>query len=313
MIEALVVTNMYPTQERPAFGSFVHDQVRVLQAEPDIQLELFAFTSANQSSTYIQAFRKLKQRFSGRKFDIVHAHFGLTIWPSFAVTAGTRFATLHGTDLHHQRSRCITLAALPWVDTVGVPSQPFQELLPKQFQQKAQLLPCGIDTNRFHPIDRYQARNALNLDPKQPYAFFPFDPNRTNKRFDLAQQAVAKTDAKLLYAGNIPPEQMPLFINAANVVICPTERESFGLAVLEALACQVPVAATPVGIHIEALTNLEDALCSDWNLDRWHSFANHYIQIEDPRIKNAKQIQRFSAETCAQNVAQAWRKAIVSN
>lgn len=312
MIEALVVTNMYPTQERPAFGSFVHDQVRALQAEPDIQLEVFTFTSANQSSAYIQAFRTLRQRFSGRKFDIVHAHFGLTIWPSFAVKAGARFATLHGTDLHHQRSRCITLTALPWVDTVGVPSQPFQELLPKQFQQKAQLLPCGIDTSRFRPINRYEARQALNLDPKQPYVFFPFDPSRQSKRFDLAQQAIAGIDAKLLYAGNIPPEQMPLFINAANVVLCPTERESFGLAVLEAVACRVPVAATPVGIHSEALTNLEDTLCSEWHLDRWHSFASHYVQVEDPRIKNTKALQRFSAANCAQNVAKSWRKAVTS-
>ncbi len=36
-------------------------------------------------------------------------------------------------------------------------------------------------------------------------------------------------------------------MNAANVVVCPSEREGFGLAPLEALACDVPVIATPVG------------------------------------------------------------------
>ena len=33
----------------------------------------------------------------------------------------------------------------------------------------------------------------------------------------------------------------------------PSGHEGFGLAVLEALACDVPVLATPVGIHPEAL------------------------------------------------------------
>ncbi len=49
---------------------------------------------------------------------------------------------------------------------------------------------------------------------------------------------------------------MPLWVNAANAVLVPSEREGFGLAVLEALACDVPVLATPVGIHPEALASV---------------------------------------------------------
>ena len=42
-MRALVVTNMYPTPERPALGSFVRDQVEALRRRDDVEIELFAF------------------------------------------------------------------------------------------------------------------------------------------------------------------------------------------------------------------------------------------------------------------------------
>ena len=42
-VRALVVTNMYPTPERPALGPFVRDQVEALRRRDDLEVELFAF------------------------------------------------------------------------------------------------------------------------------------------------------------------------------------------------------------------------------------------------------------------------------
>jgi len=57
----------------------------------------------------------------------------------------------------------------------------------------------------------------------------------------------------LLTLGAVAPELVRCGSNAANTVLVPSEREGFGLAVLEALACDVPVLATPVGVHPDAL------------------------------------------------------------
>src|SRR6476619_7034340 len=108
-MRALVVTNMYPSAARPALGSFVRDQVRALQRIAGLDVELHAFAPGGIRS-YARAARDMRARFKGRRFDIVHAHFGLTAWPALAVDAGHRLVTLHGNDLYHPRSRPITTA-----------------------------------------------------------------------------------------------------------------------------------------------------------------------------------------------------------
>ena len=42
-MRVLVVTNMYPTRERPWLGPFVRDQVEAFRRRDDLEVELFAF------------------------------------------------------------------------------------------------------------------------------------------------------------------------------------------------------------------------------------------------------------------------------
>ena len=71
--------------------------------------------------------------------------------------------------------------------------------------------------------------------------------------------------------GGVAPEQVPLWVNAANAVVVPSEAEGFGLAVLEALACDVPVLATPVGVHPQALEGVAGTLCAPFDVERWRA------------------------------------------
>src|SRR5437763_14882858 len=79
-MRALVITNMYTSEGDPARGSFVRDQVAALRALPGMDVELFAFRSVG-ANAYLKAARELRHRFGETRFDVVHAHFGLTIWP----------------------------------------------------------------------------------------------------------------------------------------------------------------------------------------------------------------------------------------
>ncbi len=309
-MRALIVTNMYPSPERPALGSFVRDQVQALQRIDDVELDVFAFAPGGYGA-YTRASRELGRRFRGERFDIVHAHFGLSAWPARAVPARGRVVTLHGTDLEHPRSRAITVAGLRSSDIVGVTSQALAHRIPRwaRSPKRVQVLPCGVDLGRFTRIDRREARARLGLDPDARYVLFSADPARREKRFDRAQAVVDGLDdaPTLLTLGNVDPADVPVWVNAANAVLVTSERESFGLAALEALACDVPVLSTPVGIAPEALAGVAGALCAPFDEDVWRAALQAHLCADDPRLPDGRvHAEPYSSDTCAHKVFDAW-------
>ncbi|MDQ6807096.1 MAG: glycosyltransferase [Actinomycetota bacterium] len=303
-MRALVITNMYPTPERPALGSFVRDQVEALRELPELDVELMAFAPGGVDA-YLGAAREVRRRFRDERFDVVHAHFGLTAWPALLAPARFHAVTLHGTDLSHPRSRAVTSAALRFVDLIATVSSSLARELPRgAASRRAVVLPCGVDTGRFRPIPRAKARAALGLDPTRPCFLFAADPRRAEKRHDRALEVAG--DVPLLTLGDVDPAQVPMWVNAANAVLVPSEREGFGLAVLEALACDVPVLATPVGIAPIALTGIAGAMCAPFNAPAWRAAAARHLADPDPRVTGRDRAELFSAARMAARVAAAW-------
>ena len=305
-MRALIVTNMYPSPRHPALGSFVKDQVDALERTGAVDLEVFAFAPGG----YVKAAATLAR--TRRRYDIVHAHFGLTQWPAFAVRAAKRAVTLHGTDLAHPRSRPITLAGLRANDLIAAVSEPLLQQIPEWAapQRKRAVLPAGVDVHRFRPIPRAQARAQLGLDPEAPLLLFPADPARPEKRFDRAREAAQST--KLLTLGDVEPARVPLYVNAANAVLVTSEREGFGLAALEALACDVPVLSTPVGIAPEALHGVPGTLCAPFDAQTWRAALQPHIDDLDPRIEGRAAAERYSTDAMAARVIEAWERVLAS-
>jgi teichuronic acid biosynthesis glycosyltransferase TuaC len=355
-VRALVVSNMLPDAAHPERGRFVRDQVAALRSLDELEVELYEFSpGARALATAAFDLRRRFGRLSAQgpappigtrapslgtrsqRFDVVHAHFGLTAWPALAIGARVRALTVHGTDLRHPRTRLATRAVLPLIDLLAAVSAALAQELPgRAAQRRAQVLPCGVDLERFRPLPRAQARAELGLDPDRPYLLFPADPSRAEKRHDRALALAREVDVELLTLGAVDPDRVPLWVNAANAVLVPSEHEGFGLAVLEALACDVPVLATPVGIHPEAVHDVDGALCAPFDLSSWRAALEPYLRAPvrsgtptaepvaplshavmedtarkgDGRVDGRASAARFSAEKMAERVAAAWRAAL---
>jgi teichuronic acid biosynthesis glycosyltransferase TuaC len=171
--------------------------------------------------------------------------------------------------------------------------------------RRVAVLPVGIDLERFRPIPRREARERLGLDPAGRYLLFPHDPARPLKRFDRAREAAG--DTPLLTMGNVPPAEVPYWINAVNAVLVPSQAEGFGLSVIEALACGVPAFGTPVGMHPVALGDIEGAFCAPWDRDVWRTALRPVLAAEDPRVDGRDRAALFSADRMAARVVAAWR------
>jgi teichuronic acid biosynthesis glycosyltransferase TuaC len=337
---ALVVSNMRPDGSHPERGRFVRDQVEALRRLQGIDVELYEFPPGG--AALLGAARSLSAEYGGggggrrrrmrrveggrraRSVDVVHAHFGLTAWPALAASTRIRGLTVHGTDVRHPRTRLATGAVLPLIDLVAAPTAELARQLPgRAARGRAQVLPCGVDTERFRPIPRAQARLELGLDAEAPCLLFPADPARGGKRYDRAVALAralggdpgaggdaTRAPVALHALGGVTPERVPLWVNAANAVVVPSEAEGFGLAVLEALACDVPVVATPVGVHPQALEGIDGALCAPVELERWRAVLALQLRDPDPRIAGRARAERFSAVHMAERLAQSWRELL---
>jgi glycosyltransferase involved in cell wall biosynthesis len=314
-VRALVVSNMLPDAAHPERGSFVRDQVAALRRLEGLEVAFYEFGPGARSLA--ASARDLRRRFAGRagdRFDVVHAHFGLTAWPALAVPTRVRALTVHGTDVRHPRTRLATRAVLPLIDLLAAVSAELAAELPGAGPRRAQVLPCGVDIERFRPMSRAQARAELGLHPERPYLLFAADPSRPEKRHDRALELARAVDVELLTLGAVEPSRVPLWINAANAVLVPSEREGFGLAVLEALACDVPVLATPVGIHPDALRDVDGTLCAPFDLVRWRTAVEPHLrappEADDGRVDGRTSAMRFSAGEMAERVVAAWRAVL---
>jgi teichuronic acid biosynthesis glycosyltransferase TuaC len=306
-MRALVVTNMWPTPSEPQLGSFVRDQVSALQELEGVDVEVFSFPLGG-ARAYVSAARELRRRYRREQFDVVHAHFGLAAWPSLAVRGVPHAVTLHGTDLRHPRSRRITAAALRHMDLVAAASADLAADVPGAGSRAVAVLPCGVDMDRFVPLPRPEARERLGLDPGERHLLLPADPARPGKRADRARAVATATGARLLTLGRVHPLEVPWWVNAADAVLVPSDNEGFGLAVLEALACDVPVLATPVGNHPAALEGVAGTLCAPFDEAVWTAALAPHLASPDPRVDGRARAERWSARRMAAHVLAAWSK-----
>ncbi len=306
-MRALVVSNMQPDRGHPQRGRFVRDQVAALRGIDGVDVELYEFAPGKRALA--RAAWDLRRRYGRERLDVVHAHFGLTAWPALAVRARVRALTVHGTDLSHPRTRNLTARVIPRMDILAAASAPLAQRLPVA-QERALVLPCGVDLVRFHAIPRAQARTQLQLDLDEPFVLFLASPSRKEKHYDQALELARDAGVEVRALYNVDPELVAQWVNASNAVIVPSAREGFGLAVLEALACDVPVLATPVGIHPEALHDVAGTLCAPFELAVWRDALAPHLRDPDPRIAGRSHAEPFSAPRMAQRVVEAWRAAL---
>ena len=307
-MRVLVVTNLWPTPERPAHGPFVRDQVEALRALDGLDVELFTFPTGARA--YARAARELRRRYRGEQFDVIHAHYGLSGVSARAAARGVPLVvTFHGTDLAHPKvgplSRALArLIALPAPVSATLPRAGLPVLAATG---RVAVLPVGVNLERFTRIDRHDARERLGLDPHRPHLLFPADPARPEKRFDRARRLAEATGAELLSYAGTAPDDVPLLINASNALLVTSEREGFGLAALEALACDVPVLSTDVGVAPLVLSGVRGTLCAPFDEHAWSAALEPHLAAGDARIDGRARAALFDRNRFAERVFRAYQ------
>jgi teichuronic acid biosynthesis glycosyltransferase TuaC len=307
-MRVLVVTNLVPDETTPQRGRWVRDQIAEIRAR-GIEVEEFGFGRGREN--YVPATRRLRALLRRRRFDLVHAHYGLAGWVAKLAGAAPLLVTFHGTDVRHPvvgpLSRRLAWRAdlIAGVSRALFDAEAGRPGLPPV--PGAAVLPCGPALERFGPRPRAAARAALGLDPAGRYLLFPTDPARPEKRHDRAAALAAATDARLLTGGSIEPEAMANWMNAADAVLVTSDYEGFGMAAIEALACDVPVLSTPVGVAPYLLAGIPGCLCAPFDPEIWAAAAHPHLAADDPRVAGSGRAATLAAGPMAERTIEVYR------
>ncbi|MHB9286839.1 glycosyltransferase family 4 protein [Halobacteriales archaeon Cl-PHB] len=248
--------------------SFFENQVRALEAEGVDCTTLrvpgsFEPGSYRSVSDYVKYVPKvLGHSLSG--YDVVHANWGL-LGP-FALAQPSRpvVLSLWGSDVMSDRRWLTELSrqSARLADEVILPSQAMRPALSCDHE----VVPFGIDLDRFRPISRETTREKVGWDEDETVVLFPYEQSRPEKDHDRAAEVVdrADTDADLRVVTDVPYAEMPYYLNASDALLVTSTRESGPMVVKEAAACNVPVVSTDVGFVRETLTAVDNShVCTD--------------------------------------------------
>jgi len=224
------------------------------------------------------------------KFDIIHAHYAHP--PGFvAVLLGKIvkkpvIITCRGSDIHEyteknypdklRRSRvlysiknavyliCVSNFLKRKVISLGIDDA------------KVTVIPNGVKSRMFYPIDSSVARKQINLpiDKKLLVNVALLTPIKGTKylidafaeltkrrndvllliigdgplRAELENQVLAlNLDGHVRFLGFIPNEELVFWFNAADLFVLPSLGEGFGIVLIEAMSCGIPIVASNVG------------------------------------------------------------------
>jgi len=196
---------------------------------------------------YLRFYPQILRELRRGEYDLVHANYGLVAPFALAQSNVPVVLTLWGSDLMGDRGwlRAMSRAGARLADAVVLPSP---TMSPELGCEHA-VVPFGVDTDLFEPMPRDRARDRLGWETDDPVVLFPYDRDRPEKNYSLAESVVAEAtvDAELRTVTGVPHEEMPDYMNASDALLVTSEHESGPMAVKEAAACNLPVVSTDVG------------------------------------------------------------------
>ena len=305
-MRALIVTNMWPSASEPALGSFVRDQVDALRELDGVEVEVFAFPPGG----YVRAARELRRQHRRERFDVIHAHFGLTAWPALALRGAPHVVTLHGTDLRHPRSRRITRAALPFARSRG-DRQPGAGA--RGSRRRASAGPSRSCRAAWTWIASRRSRaprraSASASRPTSPASSSPPTPRGRSSASTARRRSRATRDFSRW--GAFIPSRCPSTSTPPTPCSCPPRTRGSGSPSWRRSPATCPVLATPVGVHPAALDDVPGTLCAPYDRAAWQAALAPHVQASEPRVAGRDRAALWSARRMARRVLDAWGEVL---
>lgn len=295
-MRVLVVANMWPSPEAPYRGIFVSEQVAALRAR-GIQVEVLHLSPSLGKARYLTAPLRVAATVWRKSIDIVHAHYGLTGAFSRAPQVPL-VVTYHGSDVMLSSQRRFSKIAARLADANICVSESVRRTLDTP---DAIVIPCGVDTSQFRPLDRAEARTRLGIKGDHAIALFGAAPANPLKAYDLFKAAVDHAGIAHRALVDIKREDVPWLMAAVDVLVMTSTHEGSPMVVKEALACGLPVVSVDVGDVSHRLAGIKQCHIVERNAELVARAIKEVVDSPQ-RITPQPSIEDFSADGIAEQL-----------
>ncbi|MFA5927671.1 MAG: glycosyltransferase [Patescibacteria group bacterium] len=192
---------------------------------------------------------------------------------------------LHSTDPNDLSHKVWQQKEILWSDrniSVVAPSSWMKECAERSSlfgNKQIHLIPNGIDTTIFKPHDKQRTRNHFGLSKNKKIVLCgSHDLQHQHKGIvpllSLLDREINENNVQVVAFGTNPPKmdrskfkfigsitdraEMAKIFSAADVFVCPTRTESFGLVIAESMACGTPVVAFGVGGPLDIIDHRQN-------------------------------------------------------
>src|SRR5271166_3479437 len=77
--KVLVVTNLWPTEADASYGSFVKAQMESLHPL-GVEFDVLFINGRESRWNYLRGIPQVRRQLRAKRYDLIHAHFGLSGW-----------------------------------------------------------------------------------------------------------------------------------------------------------------------------------------------------------------------------------------
>ncbi len=265
MISVLAVTNIFPNVRAPSSGTFVERQVAGLRrAGIDVEV-MFVDREGDGMAAYRAVGSRVRAALTAGTYDLVHVMYG-GILADLATRASDvpTMVSFCGSDLLGAKRAGMVRRlvagygvrashrAAKRADGVIVKSANLRDALPGDVDRAhVQIIPNGVDFERFRPLSPEDCRRGLGWDDDGFHVVF-HDRADPDKRLELARAACDQlgrrgVPVRLHLMTSLAHDEVPQWLNGADVYLLSSLHEGSPNTVKEALACDRPVVSTDVG------------------------------------------------------------------